>query len=31
MLDDFHGEIDWQHARGELKKILPEYEPKTCR
>ena len=28
MLDDFHGEIEWQHARGEIKKILPEYEIK---
>lgn len=28
MLDDFHGEIEWAHARQELKKIFPEYEPK---
>ena len=28
MLDDFHGEYEWQHARGEIKKILPEYEIK---
>ena len=28
MLDDFHGEYEWAHARGELKKIFPEYEPK---
>lgn len=28
MLDDFHGEIEWQHARGELKRIFPEYEIK---
>ena len=27
-LDDFHGEFEWQHARGEIKKILPEYEIK---
>lgn len=28
MLDDFHGEPEWQHARGELKKVLPEFEAK---
>lgn len=28
MLDDFHGEVEWAHARGEIKKIFPEYEPK---
>jgi hypothetical protein len=28
MLDDFHGEYEWQHARGEIKKIFPEYEPR---
>ena len=28
MLDDFHGEYEWQHAQGEIKKILPEYEIK---
>jgi len=28
MLDDFHGETEWQHARGEIKKVLPEYEIK---
>ncbi len=28
MLDDFHGENEWQHARGEIRKILPEYEIK---
>ena len=28
MLDDFHGEIEWAHASGEIKKIFPEYEPK---
>jgi len=28
MLDDFHGEIEWQRAQGEIKKILPEYEIK---
>jgi uncharacterized protein DUF4159 len=27
-LDDFHGELEWQRARGQLKKIFPEYEPK---
>ena len=27
-LDDFHGEIEWQHARGEIKKILPDSEIK---
>ena len=27
-LDDFHGEIEWQHARGEIRKIFPEYEIK---
>ena len=28
MLDDFHGEIEWAHAREQVKKIFPEYEPK---
>jgi hypothetical protein len=28
MLDDFHGENEWRHAQGEIKKILPEYEIK---
>jgi len=28
MLDDFHGEYEWQHAREEIRKILPEYEIK---
>jgi len=27
-LDDFHGEFEWQHAREEVRKILPEYEIK---
>jgi hypothetical protein len=27
-LDDFHGEFEWQHARDEIKKIVPEYEIK---
>jgi hypothetical protein len=27
-LDDFHGEVEWQHARDQVKKILPEYEIK---
>lgn len=27
-LDDFHGEFEWQHARQEIKKIVPEYEIK---
>jgi len=27
-LDDFHGEIEWDHARQEVKKIFPEYEIK---
>ena len=27
-LDDFHGEIEWQHAREQVRKILPEYEIK---
>jgi hypothetical protein len=27
-LDDFHGEIEWQRVRGQLKKIAPEYEVK---
>ena len=27
-LDDFHGENEWAHARQELKKIFPEYEPR---
>jgi hypothetical protein len=28
MLDDFHGEFEWQHAHDEIKKIFPEYEIK---
>ena len=28
MLDDFHGEYEWQHAREQVRKILPEYEIK---
>ena len=28
MLDDFHGEREWAHAREQLKMIFPEYEPK---
>jgi len=28
MLDDFHGEIEWQHAREQVRMILPEYEIK---
>ena len=28
MLDDFHGEIEWAHARDQVKKIFPEYEIK---
>jgi len=28
MLDDFHGETEWQHARGQIHMILPEYEIK---
>jgi hypothetical protein len=28
MLDDFHGELEWAHASGEVKKIFPEYEIK---
>ena len=27
-LDDFHGEAEWQRARGQLKMIFPEYEVK---
>ena len=27
-LDDFHGDFEYQHAREEIKKILPEYEVK---
>lgn len=27
-LDDFHGEVEWQRARKQIKKILPEYEVK---
>ena len=27
-LDDFHGETEWQHARGQIHMILPEYEIK---
>ena len=27
-LDDFHGEAEWQRAREQLKKVLPEYEIK---
>jgi len=27
-LDDFHGEVEWQRARGQLKMIFPEYEPR---
>ncbi len=27
-LDDFHGEIEWQHVREQVKKIFPEYEIK---
>ena len=27
-LDDFHGEVEWQRAREQLRKILPEYEIK---
>ena len=27
-LDDFHGDIEWQHAREQIKKIFPEYEIK---
>src|SRR6185369_16210279 len=27
-LDDFHGEIEWQHAREQVRMILPEYEIK---
>jgi hypothetical protein len=27
-LDDFHGEIEWQRAREQVRKILPEYEIK---
>lgn len=25
-LDDFHGEVEWQHAREQIRMILPEYE-----
>lgn len=28
MLDDFHGEFEWEHAHEQIKKIFPEYEPK---
>jgi hypothetical protein len=28
MLDDFHGETEWQHARDQIHMILPEYEIK---
>jgi len=28
MLDDFHGEIEWEHASAQVKKIFPEYESK---
>jgi len=28
MLDDFHGEYEWQHAREQIRKVLPEYEIK---
>ena len=28
MIDDFHGEYEWQHVREQMKKIFPEYEPK---
>ena len=27
-LDDFHGEVEWQRAREQVKKMLPEYEIK---
>ncbi len=27
-LDDFHGEVEWQRARAQIKKVLPEYEIK---
>lgn len=27
-LDDFHGEVEWQRARQQVKKMLPEYEIK---
>ncbi|HJS22750.1 MAG TPA: DUF4159 domain-containing protein [Pyrinomonadaceae bacterium] len=27
-LDDFHGEVEWQRARAQLKMIFPEYEVK---
>jgi uncharacterized protein DUF4159 len=27
-LDDFHGETEWQHARDQIRMILPEYEIK---
>ena len=27
-LDDFHGEIEWQRAREQIRKIFPEYEIK---
>jgi hypothetical protein len=27
-LDDFHGEFEWEHAREEIRKIVPEYEIK---
>src|SRR5215510_13041894 len=28
MLDDFHGEIEWEHVHEQVKKIFPEYEVK---
>ena len=27
-LDDFHGDAEWERARAQLKKVLPEYEVK---
>ena len=27
-LDDFHGDAEWERVRGQLKKVMPEYEVK---
>ena len=27
VVDDFHGEYEWQHFYRQMKKVLPEYEP----
>lgn len=29
VVDDFHGDYEWKQFYGQIKKVLPEYEPET--